>query len=58
MRARHLALHNEYTAEFKHEDIEQWTTMMKVWEADRSKPNPFEETETSEYHRPQFVRLN
>ncbi|KAF9501090.1 hypothetical protein BDN71DRAFT_1555892 [Pleurotus eryngii] len=46
MSARHTALHDEYTTEFNEEDITIWKQMIVDWESDRTKPNPFEETNT------------
>ncbi|KAF9494569.1 hypothetical protein BDN71DRAFT_1431646 [Pleurotus eryngii] len=46
MSARHTALHDEYTTEFNEEDITVWKQMIVDWESDRTKPNPFEETDT------------
>ena len=44
MRARHTALHAEYTAEFRSDDITAWKAMITAWERDRTNPNPFEDT--------------
>lgn len=46
MSARHTALHDEYSAEFTEENIAAWKQMIVDWESDRTKPNPFEETDT------------
>lgn len=46
MKARHSALHAEYSAEFQEEDIAAWSLAISVWEQDRTKPNPFKDTES------------
>ncbi|KAJ8515304.1 hypothetical protein ONZ45_g7245 [Pleurotus djamor] len=41
MKARHVALHAEYTETFAAERVATWRQALSAWERDSTKPNPF-----------------
>ncbi|KAJ8457732.1 hypothetical protein ONZ45_g18198 [Pleurotus djamor] len=47
MKARHTALHTQFSAEFEPSDLRQWLSSLQAWENNRTKPNPFATKETS-----------
>ena len=50
MKARHQELFARFTATFKPETVSMWETMVKVWEVDNQKPNPYAEPINSMYY--------
>jgi hypothetical protein len=48
MRARHIALFRKFSARFTPATIETWTARITAWEADTSKPCPYEEPSNGE----------
>jgi hypothetical protein len=49
MRAKHQALFAKTTARFAPHIVEKWEQMVLAWEADSSKPNPFDDSTVGEY---------
>ena len=48
MRARHIALFGKFSARFTPATIETWMARITAWEADTSKPCPYEEPSNGE----------
>ncbi|KAJ8497199.1 hypothetical protein ONZ45_g12161 [Pleurotus djamor] len=46
MRARHAALHVDFTASFEAPLVNRWRQSLTLWENDPSQPNPFEESDS------------
>jgi hypothetical protein len=47
MSAKHCAIANNWTAQFLPTTIETWRKMIADWDADTSKPCPYEEVKTT-----------
>ena len=45
MKARHQALHAEFSAAFSADDIRTWSAALQAWEHDPTKTNPFVDDE-------------
>ena len=43
MSAKHEGFLTRFTARFSPEVIEKWSAMIDAWDADQTKPNPYEE---------------
>jgi hypothetical protein len=43
MRKKHQDLFAKFSDTFKPETVQKWEAMVKAWEADSTKPNPYEE---------------
>ena len=50
MKGKHQELFAKFTATFKPETVSKWETMVKVWEIDNRKPNPYAEPINSMYY--------
>lgn len=44
---KHEEIFEQFSATFSAPLIKKWTTMVDNWEADNTKPNPYEEPEDS-----------
>ena len=51
MRAKHQELFAKFSATFKPGTVLVWEEMVKTWERDRTKPNPYEEPINGEFYR-------
>lgn len=49
MRKKHNDAFNTFSSTFKAETIAIWTKMVEDWIGDRTKPNPYEEPDNSEF---------
>jgi hypothetical protein len=47
MRKKHADAFKTFSSTFKAETIAKWSKMVEVWLNDRTKPNPYEEPESS-----------
>ena len=48
MRKKHQDAFNTFSTTFKANTIAVWTKMVDDWVSDRTKPNPYEESQNSE----------
>ena len=48
MKRWHQELLDEFSVEFPPDVISQWVEMIEAWNADPSRPNPYEEIENGE----------
>lgn len=49
MREKHRVQAEKYSAVFPASSVTEWTAMIKAWELDQTKPDPYAEPEYSEY---------